>query len=77
MRRLALLLVLLASTPGRAADFPVKVIGVSDGDTLTVLRTDKTQVKIRLHDIDAPETGQDFATGRNTSPRCWPSTGRS
>jgi endonuclease YncB( thermonuclease family) len=61
MRRLAVLLILLGPTPGRAAEFPAKVIGISDGDNLTVLKTDKTQVKIRLHGIDAPESGQDFA----------------
>jgi endonuclease YncB( thermonuclease family) len=57
-----LLLLGLAPTLGRAADFPAKVVGISDGDSLTVLKADKTQVKIRLHAIDAPESGQDFAT---------------
>ncbi len=33
---------------------------MTDGDTITVLRTDKAQVRIRLAGIDAPETGQDF-----------------
>jgi len=36
-----------------------KVVGVSDGDTITVLR-DKEQVKIRLSGIDAPEKAQAF-----------------
>lgn len=36
-----------------------KVIGVSDGDTITVLRECKP-VKIRLCGVDAPEQGQDF-----------------
>ena len=35
-------------------------MGVTDGDTLTVLKADRTQVKIRLYGIDAPEIGQDF-----------------
>jgi endonuclease YncB( thermonuclease family) len=63
MRRLApvLLLIPLTLALGPAADFPAKVVGISDGDTLTVLTTDKTHVKIRLHGFDAPETGQDFA----------------
>jgi len=38
------------------------VAGVSDGDTLTVLTPEKRQVKVRLHGIDAPETGQDFGS---------------
>ena len=39
----------------------VKVVGVTDGDTLTLL-VDKTQIKVRLEGIDAPESGQDFGT---------------
>ena len=34
--------------------FKAKVIGISDGDTITVLK-DKRQIKIRLHGIDSPE----------------------
>jgi endonuclease YncB( thermonuclease family) len=37
-----------------------KVIGVADGDTITVLR-DKEQVSIRLYGIDCPERGQAFS----------------
>ena len=37
-----------------------KVVGVSDGDTITVLDASKTQHKIRLYGIDCPESGQDF-----------------
>lgn len=40
--------------------FRAKVVGVSDGDTLTVLDAAKVQTKIRLHGIDAPESKQDF-----------------
>ena len=36
-----------------------KVIGVADGDTITVLR-DKTPQKIRLYGIDCPEKRQPF-----------------
>jgi micrococcal nuclease len=36
-----------------------KVVGVADGDTITVLQ-DHTQYKIRLYGIDTPEKGQDF-----------------
>jgi micrococcal nuclease len=42
-------------------EFSGKVIGVTDGDTLTVLR-DRSPVKIRLHGIDCPESGQDFGS---------------
>ena len=42
------------------ADFNGKVVGVADGDSITVLR-DRVEVKVRLIDIDAPERGQPFA----------------
>jgi micrococcal nuclease len=38
-----------------------KVVGVSDGDTLTLL-VGREQLKIRLHGIDAPETGQPYGS---------------
>ena len=37
-----------------------KVVGVHDGDTITLLDGDKTQYKIRFNRIDAPELKQDF-----------------
>ncbi len=37
-----------------------RVVGVSDGDTVTVLDSTKTQHKIRLAGIDAPEYKQAF-----------------
>ncbi|OJW21141.1 MAG: hypothetical protein BGO49_24310 [Planctomycetales bacterium 71-10] len=58
--RIPLLFLLIFAAPGCFADYPAKVVGVSDGDTLTVLTAEKRQVKIRLHGIDAPESGQDF-----------------
>jgi micrococcal nuclease len=39
--------------------FAAKVIGISDGDTITVLK-EQSQIKIRLHGIDTPERGQAF-----------------
>lgn len=40
--------------------FRGKVVGVSDGDTITVLKQDNSTVRVRLSAIDCPETGQDF-----------------
>lgn len=37
-----------------------RVVGVTDGDTITVLDSTNTQHKIRLGGIDAPEKKQDF-----------------
>lgn len=53
---LAALLSLAAAAPG---EFRGRVIGVSDGDTLTVLH-ERRREKVRLHGIDAPEKGQPF-----------------
>jgi len=39
----------------------VMVVGVSDGDTITVKDSKNQQIKVRLAGIDAPEKGQDFA----------------
>jgi endonuclease YncB( thermonuclease family) len=40
------------------AQLRLRVVGVNDGDTLTGLDHAKTQYKIRLEAIDAPELGQ-------------------
>ena len=52
----------LAAGPANAAGWIVegRVVGVSDGDTITVLDDAKTQHKIRFAGIDAPEKGQAF-----------------
>lgn len=44
-----------------SAEFSGKVVGLADGDTITVL-AGKTQVKIRLAGIDCPEKTQAFGT---------------
>ena len=41
-----------------AVSFRATVVGVSDGDTITVLDATNQQHKIRLAEIDAPERGQ-------------------
>jgi endonuclease YncB( thermonuclease family) len=41
------------------ADFQGRVVSITDGDTLTVL-VDRQQMKVRLAEIDAPESKQPF-----------------
>jgi len=58
-----------------------RIVAVADGDTLTLLDASKTQHKIRLDGIDAPEKGQafgnrskqslsDLAFGRDAQAHC-------
>src|SRR5437773_4262834 len=39
--------------------FSARCVGVTDGDTIVVLR-DHSSIKVRLEGIDCPERGQDF-----------------
>jgi endonuclease YncB( thermonuclease family) len=57
-----LTLAVLSLSICRVDAFEAKVVGVSDGDTITVLDGNRVQHKIRLAGIDAPEKGQDFGS---------------
>ncbi len=64
MRFTALLILVFASLtfaapPKITEHLTGKVVGVTDGDTVTLLVKQKT-LKVRLHGIDAPETKQAF-----------------
>jgi len=48
--------------PVRADQLTLKVVSIADGDTFTGLDSQNRKVKVRLHGIDAPETGQAFGT---------------
>ena len=63
MARLARLVALvLCIAAGQAhADFAGRVVGVLDGDTVDVL-VDRTPIRTRLAEIDAPEKAQAFGT---------------
>lgn len=50
--------ILLAGHPAGATEqFQARVVNVADGDTITALDANNRQVKVRLANIDAPETG--------------------
>jgi endonuclease YncB( thermonuclease family) len=58
--RLALVALVLWSAPAVAQErFAGKVVGVTDGDTISVMREGRS-VRVRLEGIDCPERGQDF-----------------
>jgi len=63
---LALIFLALANSAALAADtITGKVVRVADGDTITILTSDKEQFKIRFAGIDCPERSQPW--GRNAT----------
>lgn len=61
MRGLVAPLALLLVTQASLGAEKWRVVGVTDGDSITCLTPDKRQKKVRLNAIDAPERGQPFA----------------
>ncbi len=59
-RRVLTVWLLAVILPAYAAELSGTVVGVHDGDTVTVLDAGKIQHKIRLAGIDAPELNQPF-----------------
>lgn len=58
--KIALFITLLCGLACQAATIEGQVVGVADGDTVTVLDANKVQHKVRLSGIDAPEKKQAF-----------------
>ena len=55
------MIALLMASAAHAEDLiTARVVGVADGDSITVLTPDQHPVVIKLHGIDCPETGQPF-----------------
>lgn len=57
---LILLAILFVTCPAFAQTVVGRVVSVADGDTLTLLCADRSQVPLRLHGVDCPEMGQAF-----------------
>ena len=57
-------LCLLMVSSGLCAEETVsaRVIGITDGDSITILKAGNRQEKIRLAEIDAPERAQPYGT---------------
>lgn len=62
--KISLLAFLLVLQPISAAENQIsgKVVKVSDGDTVTLLVNDTENIKVRLSEIDAPETNQPWGS---------------
>jgi len=60
MKKLILIFILFLSNFANAKTIEGLVVGVADGDTITVLDQQKNTYKIRLQGIDAPEKKQAF-----------------
>ena len=57
---LAGLMLLAAQAAASAAEIAGRVVGIADGDTLTVLDGANRQITVRLAAIDTPERGQPY-----------------
>ena len=67
LRSLVIVLSLLTTVSAHAEIITGRVVGIADGDTLTLLDATHQQHKIRLIGIDAPEKAQDFGQKAKTS----------
>jgi endonuclease YncB( thermonuclease family) len=57
-----LVLLLALTSPVLADELRGQVVGITDGDTLTLLTPERREVKIRLAEIDTPESRQPYGT---------------
>ena len=63
MRLIALVFLLcILLSPAHAETLTGRVVGIHDGDTLTLLDAQKRQTKVRLAEIDTPESKQPYGS---------------
>lgn len=67
MKFLILVFVLFLSPFVQASELHGKVVGITDGDTVTIIDESRQQYKIRLAGIDAPEKKQPFGNASKKS----------
>ncbi len=60
MKYAAVVALWIASAVAHAQDIQCKVVGISDGDTFTCLSAERKQVKVRMAEIDTPESKQPY-----------------
>lgn len=53
-------LLVLLTFAAAAQELRGRVVGITDGDTLTLLTDARQEVRVRLSDIDTPERGQPY-----------------
>ncbi len=58
--RHVILVGLLLSGPAMSSELQGRVVAIADGDTFTLLTAGKQQIRIRLAEIDTPESGQPY-----------------
>lgn len=58
---------MLYALSASAGELTGKVVGVADGDTITVLEAGQKQHRVRLAGIDAPESGQAYGKASQKS----------
>lgn len=67
MKSIITLVLICLANIAWASTITGRVVGIADGDTITVLDASNTQYKIRLSGIDAPEKKQGFGTASKHS----------
>ena len=60
MRLLTIILLAVFASSAFAATIEGKAIKIADGDSITIIDVDRTQHRIRINGIDAPEKAQPF-----------------